>query len=78
MPIRMAINVMTLNGAFWVEVGSRLKVRYASRGTQLAVIEKISEKGIIYARKYRKNCREWTKTAVKIEPCQILGFWKGE
>lgn len=66
--------VQTQSGALFLMVGTTLKVRFGSIGSQVAVVTKITSAGNIYARKFSKNRNRWSTTDVRIYPADIIGL----
>lgn len=59
--------------------GDLVKLHYGNRGSQKAVIEKVSANGIIYAKRWRASSQRFTKP-IRLYPGDYIGYigrWSG-
>jgi hypothetical protein len=53
-----------------LRVGDTVEVSFGSRGTQKALVEKITPQGNVYVCKYRERSGSWTKP-VRLYPTEL-------
>lgn len=66
MPVITA-NVDTYNA---LRVGDTIEVSFGSKGTQKALVEKITPQGNVYVAKFRAKSGSWTKP-VRLYPTEL-------
>lgn len=53
--------------------GMVIRISFGSRGTQNAVVNKVTREGSVYVCKWRKSSQRWTQP-VRLYPSEYVGF----